>query len=131
MFDFFDYNFSSLISIFAALMGMAYPLILQTIQRIDEMYKSTKLGAFFLKQWFYRLFHHLLLLTIPISIATPFLLYYYCDYSWMIIVSTVHTIMVFALAISTFILFKYIVMATNPVTIQRKGMAGYQASNKA
>lgn len=114
MFDFFDYNFSSLISIFAALMGMAYPLILQTIQRIDEMYKSTKLGAFFLKQWFYRLFHHLLLLTIPISIATPFLLYYYCDYSWMIIVSTVHTIMVFALAISTFILFKYIVMATNP-----------------
>lgn len=47
MFDFFNYNFSSLISIFAALMGMAYPLILQAIQMIDDMYKSTKLATFF------------------------------------------------------------------------------------
>lgn len=114
MFDFFNYNFSSLISIFAALMGLAYPLTLQAIQRIDEMYKSTKLAAFFLRQWFFRLFNGLLLLTIPISIAIPFLLYYYCDYSWMIIVTAVHTIVVFALAISTAILFRYIVMTTNP-----------------
>ena len=72
MLDFFDYNFSSLVSIFAALMGIAYPLVLQAIQRIDEMYKSTKLAAFFLKQWYFRLFSCLLLLTIPISIVVPF-----------------------------------------------------------
>lgn len=114
MFDFLDYNFSSLISIFAALMGMAYPLILQAIQRIDEMYKSTKLAAFFLKQWFFRLFSGLLLLTIPVSIIAPFLLYYYRDFSWLMVLSAVHAIIVFALAISAFILFKYIIMTTNP-----------------
>lgn len=114
MFDFFDYNFSSLISIFAALMGMAYPLILQAIQRIDDTYNSTKLATFFQNQWFFRLFSGLLLLTIPVSVVLPFLLHYYCDYNCIIIVSTVHTIVVFALAISAFILFKYIMMTTNP-----------------
>ena len=114
MFDFFDYNFSSLISIFAALMGMAYPLILQAIQRIDEMYNSSKLAAYFQKQWFSLLFSYLLLLSIPASIIAPFLLYYYRDFSWMMILSAVHAIIVFALAMSAFILFKYIMMTINP-----------------
>ena len=104
MLDFFDYNFSSLISIFAALMGIAYPLVLQAIQRIDEMYKSTKLAAFFLKQWYFRLFSCLLLLTIPISIVVPFLLCS-CNDNWMLIVSAVYAIIVFTLAMSTFVLF--------------------------
>lgn len=114
MFDFFDYNFSSLISIFAALMGMAYPLILQAIQRIDEMYNSSKLAAYFQKQWFSLLFSHLLLLSIPVSIIAPFLLYYYRDFSCMMVLSAVHAIIVFALAMSAFILFKYIMMTINP-----------------
>lgn len=114
MFDFFDYNFSSLISIFAALMGMAFPLILQAIQRIDEMYNSSKLAAYFQKQWFSLLFSHLLLLSIPVSIIVPFLLYYYRDFSWIMIISVAHAIIVFALAISAFILFTYIMMTINP-----------------
>ena len=114
MFDFFDYNFSSLISIFAALMGMAYPLILQAIQRIDEMYNSSKLAAYFQKQWFFLLFSRLLLVSIPVSIVTPFLLYYFRDFSWMMILSAAHAIIVFGLAISVFLLFKYILMTTNP-----------------
>lgn len=114
MFDFFDYNFSSLISIFAALMGMAYPLILQAIQRIDEMYNSSKLAAYFQKQWFFHLFSRLLLVSIPVSIVAPFLLYYFRDFSWMMILSAAHAIIVFALAMSAFILFKYIMMTINP-----------------
>lgn len=114
MFDFLDYNFSSLISVFAALMGMAYPLILQAIQRIDEMYNSSKLAAYFQKQWFFQLFSGLLLLTIPVSIIAPFLLYYYRDFSWLMVLSAAHAIIVFALAISAFILIMYIMMTTNP-----------------
>ena len=114
MFDFFNYNFSSLISIFAALMGMAYPLILQAIQRIDEMYNSSKLAAYFQKQWFFLLFSHLLFVSIPVSIVAPFLLYYFRNFRWMIILSAAHAIIVFALAISAFILFKHILMTTNP-----------------
>ena len=114
MFDFFDYNFSSLISIFAALMGMAYPLILQAIQRIDEMYNSSKLAAYFQKQWFFLLFSRLLLVSIPVSIVAPFLLCYFRDFSWMMILSAAHAIIVFGLAISVFLLFKYILMTTNP-----------------
>ena len=116
MFDFFDYNFSSLISIFAALMGMAYPLILQAIQRIDEMYGSTKLAGYFEKQWYFRMFTWFLLVAIVVSIVTPFLLHYYRDYSILIVVSLIHTLVVFALAISAFILFKYILMTTKPMT---------------
>ena len=115
MFDFFNYNFSSLISIFAALMGMAYPLILQAIQRIDEMYNSSKLAAYFQKQWFFLLFSRLLLVSIPVSIVAPFLLYYFRDFSCMMVLSAVHAIIVFALAISAFLLFKYIMMTTNPI----------------
>lgn len=114
MFDFFDYIFSSLISIFAALMGMAYPLILQAIQRIDEMYNSSKLAAYFQKQWFFHLFSRILLVSIPVSIVVPFLLYYFRDFSWMMILSAAHAIIVFALAMSAFILFKYIMMTINP-----------------
>lgn len=114
MFDFFNYIFSSLISIFAALMGMAYPLILQAIQRIDEMYNSSKLAAYFQKQWFFHLFSRLLLVSIPVSIVAPFLLYYFRDFSWMMILSAAHAIIVFALAMSAFILFKYIMMTINP-----------------
>lgn len=114
MFDFFDYIFSSLISIFAALMGMAYPLILQAIQRIDEMYNSSKLAAYFQKQWFFHLFSRLLLVSIPVSIVVPFLLYYFRDFSCMMILSAAHAIIVFALAMSAFILFKYIMMTINP-----------------
>ena len=114
MFDFFDYNYSSLISIFAALMGMAYPLILQAIQRIDEMYNSSKLAAYFQKQWFSHLFSRLFLVSIPVSIVAPFLLYFFRDFSWMMLLSAAHAIIVFALAISAFILFKYIMMTTNP-----------------
>lgn len=115
MFDFFNYNFSSLISIFAALMGMAYPLILQAIQRIDDMYKSTKLATFFQNQWFFRLFSGLLLVSIPISVVAPFLLYYHNSFRWMVVISTFHAIVVFALAISAFILFKFILKTTNPI----------------
>ena len=114
MFDFFDYIFSSLISIFAALMGMAYPLILQAIQRIDEMYNSSKLAAYFQKQWFFHLFSRILLVSIPVSIVAPFLLYYFRDFSWMMILSAAHAFIVFALAMSAFILFKYIMMTINP-----------------
>lgn len=119
MFDFFDYNFSSLISIFAALMGMAYPLILQAIQRIDEMYGSTKLAGYFEKQWYFRVFTWLLLVAILVSIITPFLLYYFRDYSILIVVSSIHALVVFALAISAFILFKYILMTTKPMMYLR------------
>lgn len=47
MFDFYNYNFSSLISILAALLGVAFPLILQCIQKVDEQYGSTRLSAHF------------------------------------------------------------------------------------
>ena len=72
------------------------------------------MAAYFQKQWFSLLFSHLLLLSIPVSIIAPFLLYYYRDFSCMMVLSAVHAIIVFALAMSAFILFKYIMMTINP-----------------
>lgn len=118
MFYFFNYNYSALVGIFAALMGMAYPLILQAIQKIDEKYHGTCLATYFQRQWPFRLFYSLLMLAIPISLITSFALYYLDNRVVCIVVSVVHTIVILALIISAVLLFKFIMLTTRPVDFQ-------------
>lgn len=114
MFDFFDYNFSALISIFAALMGMAYPLILQAIQKIDDMYHGTILATFVQQQWPVKLFNDILLVSIPLSIIAPFAIYYCNNNTWCVLIETIHSIVILALLVSAVILFKFIMLTTRP-----------------
>lgn len=75
MFDFVNYTFSGLMSIFGAIMGLAYPIILQSIQRIDEQYNSIRLAALFQQESIFKLFQGILFSNIIISIISPFALY--------------------------------------------------------
>lgn len=74
-FTFTDYTFSGLLSILAALYGVGYPLIIQSIERISAQYNSSHISEKFTREGIYRVFQNLLILNLAFAIATPFLLH--------------------------------------------------------
>lgn len=99
---------------------MSYPLILQAIQKIDDMYHSTRLASFFQKQWPFKLFNAFLLIAIPVSIIAPFALYYNHDNGCLcLIIELIHSIVILGLLVSAVILFKFIMITTRPSDFQR------------
>lgn len=73
-FEFSNSAVSSLNSIFATVMGIAYPLILQAIERIDSKYKSTRLVRRFIKEPTFVNYQCLLVLSIFLAICSIFFL---------------------------------------------------------
>lgn len=114
-FDFFNYNFSGLISIFAALVGMAYPLIHQAIQRVDDMYGSTLLGGYVQRQRPIKLFNTLLLTSIVFAFTIPFLLRWYRDNEMVcVVLSLLHSIITLLLLLSVISLYRFLQLAIRP-----------------
>ena len=56
MFNFFSNTYSAVVTIFAAILGISFPLILQSIQRIDEKYDSAVLSNRFEDENIYHIF---------------------------------------------------------------------------
>lgn len=75
MFDFTNVTFSGLISIFGALVSLGYPVVLQSIQRIDEQYDSIRLTHRLQYEMVFKLFKCLMIVNIIVSILAPFVLY--------------------------------------------------------
>ena len=63
-------------ALFAALIGVAYPLILQAAQRIDDKYHSTVLTLYLVNKPSFRMFRILMAIAIPVAIIAPFALYH-------------------------------------------------------
>ena len=113
-FDFLYHSYSFTITIFAAVFGMAYPLILQAIERIDDKYTSSVLATDLRKRWQFRTFNVLIIICIiclPILAyiieATDSILYKY------IIVSIV-TLLIIALMIDVVFLVRQILIFYSP-----------------
>lgn len=68
-------------SLFAALIGVAYPLILQATQRIDDKYHSTTLTKYVIDKLSFKMFRILMAIAIPIAIISPFLLFHFVNTS--------------------------------------------------
>lgn len=114
-FDFLDYNFSGLISIFAALIGMAYPLILQSIQRVNEMYHSTWLSGYVQKQKPIKRFNAILIIAIVFAILNPFLLREFNDNEVVCVVLALsHSLVTLLLLIATVSLYHFLQLTTRP-----------------
>ena len=114
-FDFFNYSFSGLISIFAALVGMAYPLIHQAIQRVDEMYESTLLAGYVQRQRPIKIFNASLLTAIAFSFTVPFLLRWFRDNEVVcIVVSLIHSLVILVLLLSVVSLYNFLQMKIRP-----------------
>lgn len=114
-FDFFNYNYSALISIFAAMMGMAYPLILQAVQRVDDMYQSTSLSKYVHHQSEFRHFNNVLVISVCISIIAPFIIHAYANNPTLAFcVEAFHTLVITALLYCAIKLFNFILITTRP-----------------
>lgn len=74
MFDFEYHTFSCVVSMVAAILGMASPFLLQSIERIDTKYDSALLVRRFKHEWGYRCFQLMLWLSITNVLIPPFLL---------------------------------------------------------
>ena len=113
-FDFFNYNYSAMISIFAALMGMAYPLILQTVQRIDEVYQSTLLTKYVQEQLVFKKFNVALISAVIVSFLSSFIIAVINDVNWILYVEFIHTLTIVYLSYAFIKLFRFILRANNP-----------------
>ena len=63
-FDFLYHTYTLTITVFAAVFGMAYPLILQAIERIDQKYTSSVLSTDLRKRWQFKAFNILIIVCI-------------------------------------------------------------------
>lgn len=74
MFDFTNYTYSGMLSIVAAVFGIAYPLINSSVERIDEKYDSSVLTTRFTDEFHFNLFKWLLAINLLVVVINPFLL---------------------------------------------------------
>ena len=109
-FTFTDYTFSGLLSILAALYGVGYPLIIQSIEKISAQYNSSYISERFTKEGIYLLFQGLLILNMAFAVATPFLLHA----GWNNVLSlTLQAVLLVLLVGQTFLLFNLILKYSN------------------
>ena len=74
MFNLFSNTYSAVVTIFAAILGISFPLILQSIQRIDEKYDSAVISDRFEDENIYNIFKWLLYIYAVIVCIVPFIL---------------------------------------------------------
>lgn len=111
-FTFSDYAFSGLLSILAALYGVGYPLIIQSIERINSQYNSLSISDRFVKEPIYFVFQVLLVINMVFAISAPFLLHS----GWNnILFITIQAVLLALLVGQTFLLFRLILIySTGP-----------------
>lgn len=118
VFDFTDYVYSALISIFSMIMGMAYPLINSSISEIDNKYGSTMIVNSFLHEGCYRRFQVSLAWSIVAAVVSPFILLCVNGASKVIILwLLIHTLIVLSLIVCSISLYKTLMEYKLPNTI--------------
>ncbi|WP_154655675.1 hypothetical protein [Xylanibacter oryzae] len=83
MFNFFSNTYTFVITIFAAMFGMAFPLILQSIQRIDEKYNSEYLTKQFYDENIFKSFKTLLIIFACLICLSHFILGDFTSYIFL------------------------------------------------
>lgn len=102
MFDFTNYTYSGILSVLSTLFGLAYPLILGCIEKIDAKYHSTKLSARFLDEWVFAAFKYSLIVNLVIAVLFPFLMDGYVHARYLIAVQCVTSIVMIYFAFRLF-----------------------------
>ncbi len=74
MFDFVNYTYSGVLAILATLFGLAYPLTIGCIERIDLKFNSTKLAQRFKNENSFKRFRALLVVNLIVALLFPFLM---------------------------------------------------------
>ena len=71
-FDFFNYTFSAAISFVTAIFGMSYPLLIESIHKIDDRYHSRHLKARFENSLVLKWYNSFLIFSVIVSLFIPF-----------------------------------------------------------
>ena len=111
MFDFANYTYSGLLSLISALFSIGYPLIMDSINRIDAKYSSTLLTAKLQKEMVFFCFRTLLVVNLILAVLIPFMMYG-SNISYLYIIA--QAIAAIALITTTFCLFHIIMLYSNP-----------------
>lgn len=94
-FDFSNYAYSGLITIFSTIMGMAYPAVQTAIREIDEKFDSGQIVDFFMTEVSYKSFRFWLVLSIVFALCCPFVLtcckLYWVHYTWMFFIPSLYS----------------------------------------
>ena len=110
MFDFINYTYSALMSLFAMVVGLAYPAILQAIQRIDDTYHDDFMIKRFMEENINKFFNVILVIALGVGFIVPFLLYLcdICGYVrlslFLIIIQSIITFVLVASSIRLYLL---------------------------
>ena len=117
-FDFFNYTFSAVVSLVTAVFGLSYPLLIESIHKIDVKYNSIRLKNRFEKSEIYKNYNKLLRLSIFIAVFMPFMLAAFILYtaiSYALI--TIQVAMLLLLIYLTFRLVEQVQLYNDPVRL--------------
>ena len=111
MVDFTSVTYSGILSILAALFGMGYPLIMQSISQIYTLYDSARLSQRFTSENVYKWFQFIMGSNLVLAICTPFTLKFTCI-SGVVLVS-IQTLLLTALIWVTYRLLNLMIVYGN------------------
>ena len=111
MADFTSVTYSGILSILAALFGMGYPLIMQSISQIYTLYDSARLSQRFTSENVYKWFQFIMGSNLVLAICTPFTLKFTCI-SGVVLVS-IQTLLLTALIWVTYRLLNLMIVYGN------------------
>lgn len=121
VFDFTDYVYSGLITIFSMIMGMGYPLVNSTIGDLDKKYGSNNIVNSFINEDCYRNFKVSLALSIVAAIISPFVLLCLSGASCFIIIwLAIHTFIVLFLLIASIQLYHTMLEYKMPYSLHER-----------
>lgn len=85
-FDFTNYTYSGILSLFTAVIGLSFPFILQVIHRLQDIYHTDKVLDWFTEENEYKRFFLLLRCSVVLAILMPLSLYLIGNKLWLSII---------------------------------------------
>lgn len=116
-FDFLYHSYTLTITIFAAVFGMAYPLMLQAIERIDDKYTSSVLSTDLRKRWQFKGFNVLIICCIVILPMLAYLLEATNNIQQKYVIISIATMLIIALMIDVVLLVRRVLVFYSPVEL--------------
>ena len=116
-FDFLYHTYTLTITVFAAVFGMAYPLILQAIERIDQKYTSSILSTDLRKRWQFKAFNRLVVVCIACVAVLAYVLESVEDASWKYAIVTASVFLIVLLMIDVVLLVQQIIAYYSPLDL--------------
>lgn len=117
-FDFFNYTFSAVVSLVTAVFGLSYPLLIESIHKIDIKYGSIRLKNRFEESEIYKNYNTMLKLSVFIAVIMPFLLAAFILHTAIsYVLITIQVALLLILIYLTFCLVEQIQMYNDPVRL--------------